>query len=106
WAVPRYSPKESMQPLRRARPLTARELGPRGGFTAALPGLTLEPPAWVRGRHDTGASCPSCNLAREAAALSLATRIGSCRCVDPAGETASLPFPSRLTPATFTPSPP
>src|SRR2546430_16517820 len=24
-------------------------------------------PAWVRGRHGTGALCPSCNLAREAA---------------------------------------
>lgn len=36
----------------------------------------------------TGAVCPSDNLAREAATLSLVTRNGACRCVDPVGETA------------------
>ena len=36
----------------------------------------------------TGAACPSYNLAREVAALSLVTRNGACRCVDPVGETA------------------
>jgi len=36
----------------------------------------VERPAWVRGREPTGASCPSYSLAREAATLSLATRIG------------------------------
>src|SRR5262245_22069494 len=56
-----------MQPLRRARPPTARELESREGFRTSQPGLILERPAWVRGRHDTGAVCPSCNLAQEAA---------------------------------------
>jgi transposase len=47
-------------------------------------------PAWVRGRHGTGALCPSCNLAREAATLSLVTCSGRNRCIDPVGETAFL----------------
>jgi hypothetical protein len=41
-------------------------------------------PARGRGRHGTGASCPSCKLAQEAATLSLVTRGGR---VDPVGET-------------------
>src|SRR6516162_5492088 len=58
-------------------------------------------PARARGRHDTGAPCPSCNLAREAATLSLVTRVGRNRCADPVGETAFLlsPLgPRRLSP--------
>src|SRR4051812_3033933 len=53
----------------------------------------LERPAWVRGRHDTGALCPSCDLAREAATLPLVTRGGYGRRLDPVGETASFPSP-------------
>src|SRR5215471_19874131 len=56
-------------------------------------------PARVRGREPTGASCPSYNLAREVAALSLVTRIARPPCADPAGESASCPFPSRPAPA-------
>jgi len=48
----------------------------------------LKPLAQVRGREPTGAACPSYNLAREAAALSLVTRIANRRCVDPVGESA------------------
>src|SRR5439155_8271774 len=59
-------------------------------FAAARGWLRMHWPAWVRGRHGTGALCPSCNLAREAATLSLATRSGHNRCVDPVGETAFL----------------
>src|SRR5262245_52836177 len=52
-------PKESMQPRRRVRPPTARELDPARGDVAfaARPGYDRML-AWVRGRHDTGASLP------------------------------------------------
>ena len=86
---------------RRARPPTAHEPEVQSALFAATCWLIMEWPAWVSGRHDTGAMCPSCNLAREAATLSLVTRIGSHRCVDPVGETASLLFPSWPTPAVF-----
>ncbi len=43
-------------------------------------------PARVRGRKNFGAFCPYRSLAREAATLSLVTRIGLGRCVDPVGE--------------------
>src|SRR5262245_60580896 len=57
WA--RNSPKESMQPRRRVRPPTARELDPARGdvASAARPGYDGML-AWVRGRHDTGAPLP------------------------------------------------
>jgi hypothetical protein len=69
--------KESMQPRRRVRPPTARELDPaRGDVASAVrSGYDLRL-AWVRGRHDTGATCPSCNLARETVTRSLVTRAG------------------------------
>ena len=41
---------------------------------------------WVRGRHGTGAFCPLCNLAREAATLSLVTRIGRAEALIPLGK--------------------
>ena len=50
----------------------------------------------VRGRDGNGASCPSCNLVREVAILSLATRTAARQCVDPVGETAVSLIPSRL----------
>src|SRR5262249_29562118 len=102
--TPLAPPKESLQPSRRARPPTARELESRRGFRPARRGLILGRPTWVRGRHDTGASCPSCNLAREAVTLSLATRTGGRRCADPVGETAPFPFPSWLASAAFAPA--
>src|SRR5262249_12803737 len=51
--------KGSMQPRRRVRPPTARELDPARGDVAfaARPGYDLRL-AWVRGRHDTGAPLP------------------------------------------------
>jgi len=58
-------------------------------------------PARVRGRGNSGASCPHSSLAREAATLSLVTRIGTHRWVDPVGEIAILLFPSWPTPAVF-----
>src|SRR5262249_7491606 len=78
---PSPPPKESMQPQRRVRPPTARELDPARGDVAfaARSGYDLRP-AWVRGRHDTGAPCPSCNLARETVTRSLVTRSASSRC--------------------------
>jgi transposase len=54
----------------------------------------MEGSALVRGRFTPGASCPFVSLAREAATLSLATRIGNHRCVDPVGESAFPVFPS------------
>jgi hypothetical protein len=78
---------------------------PRGGnlFPASQLGLILERLARLRGRHGSGASCPSCNLAPEVATLSLVTRSPSPRCVDPVGEIAFLLFPSRPTPAVIAP---
>src|SRR5215218_7627740 len=56
--------------------------------------FTLNRPAWVRGRLGTGASCPSCNLAREVATLPLVTR-GAPVAPIPLGKLPSL-RPSRL----------
>src|SRR5262245_19612121 len=97
--------KNPCNPPRRVRPPTARELDTAWGnvFAAARCWLILERLARVRGRHGTGASCPSCNLAREAATPPLATRLGPSRGVDPVGETAILLSPSWPTPAVFAP---
>src|SRR5262249_4474613 len=89
------APKESMQPSAPRGPPTTRERDAAPVRACATPRgwLRMEWPALVRGRFGTGASCPSCNLAREAATLSLVTRLGADRRVDPVGETALLLSP-------------
>src|SRR5262245_9649005 len=58
----------------------------------------VKQPAQVRGREPTGASCPSYNLAREAAALALATAWHARHALIPLGKvrtTQSLLVPRR-----------
>src|SRR5262249_2819270 len=69
--------KDPCNPPRRVRPSTARELDPLGPACSLWRrwGLSwCERLARVRGRYGTGASCPSCDLAPEVAALSLVPR--------------------------------
>jgi len=75
-------PRGHLAPASRATP-TARELDSRGFLLLPL-GVCYRS-ARFRGRGPNGASCPSFNLAREAAALSLGTRISAPDALIPSG---------------------
>ena len=79
-------PKESMQPSRRMRPPAARELDsapPVGCDVAITISVDTGMGPWPT-RH--WRYCPSCNLAREAATLSLVTRVGQTDSLIPLGK--------------------